>query len=419
MVYRGITYRLYPGSRKKADLLWQLCGTTRFLYNKLLSNCKQEYEKTGKSKVSFFDLNKLLTQLRQNIEEYPWLHKQALAPQRGATKALAFAYTKFFKNGAGFPKFKAKNRDTPSFQVLTGVKIKSNTIFVPKVGWLKFFGSNPYSHSTPVRYNVKNHCGKWYVSVLYKIDGHRISNNAAVGIDRNINNIALAYSGGTTELIDTTTPPLLETKVKRHQRALCRKEKGSKRRTKQKNVLARAWKRVANYRKNLAHQVSNHVAKRASTTVLEDLKIPAMSKSAAGSEDKPGTNVAAKCGLNKSILEQGWGQLQQYLSYKCKNLIKVNPAYTSQKCHQCGHVNKNNRVGRKFNCLSCGNQDHADLNAAKNILKSGLPDLKLVGPPELGRRSLAIRSTAQGDPCSLERSKICEIGSTPQRHYAT
>ena len=90
----------------------------------------------------------------------------------------------------------------------------------------------------------------------------------------------------------------------------------------------------------------------------------------------PGKNVKAKSGLNKSILDQGWGEFKRQLKYKLEwldgILIEVNPQYTSQKCSQCGYTNKQNRTTQQsFCCIACQYNEHADINAAKNILAAG------------------------------------------------
>ena len=110
--------------------------------------------------------------------------------------------------------------------------------------------------------------------------------------------------------------------------------------------------------------------------VVEALKIMNMSKSSKGTLDEPGRRVKAKSGLNKAILDQGWGEFRRQLAYKLDWLggvfLSVSPHHTSQKCHQCGHTSKENRPNQAtFHCQSCGFEMNADHNAAKNILSAG------------------------------------------------
>ena len=110
--------------------------------------------------------------------------------------------------------------------------------------------------------------------------------------------------------------------------------------------------------------------------VVEALKIKNMSKSAKGDLLNPGKQVAAKSGLNKSILDQGWGEFKRQLKYKLEwsngTYIEVAPQYTSQKCSKCSNINRANRINQhKFCCQSCYYTEHADINAALNILAAG------------------------------------------------
>src|SRR5690606_31413753 len=118
--------------------------------------------------------------------------------------------------------------------------------------------------------------------------------------------------------------------------------------------------------------------------VCEDLKVVNMSRSASGTLENKGRNVKAKSGLNKSILDQGWGMMIDMMDYKQQwhggLLIKVDPRYTSQTCFKCKHVAKENRrTQAEFECVECGHQENADINAAKNILSAGHAVLSVEG----------------------------------------
>jgi putative transposase len=103
-----------------------------------------------------------------------------------------------------------------------------------------------------------------------------------------------------------------------------------------------------------------------------------MSASAKGTIEEPGTHVSAKSGLNRRILDQGWGEFRRQLGYKLDwlggTLLLVDPRNTSRTCNACGHVSADNRVSQSaFKCIACGHASNADTNAAKNILgRAGL-----------------------------------------------
>ncbi|MFL6054151.1 MAG: RNA-guided endonuclease InsQ/TnpB family protein, partial [Actinoallomurus sp.] len=122
-------------------------------------------------------------------------------------------------------------------------------------------------------------------------------------------------------------------------------------------------------RKDWVEQTSTRLARRYDLIRVEDLKIKNMVRSACGTIAAPGKNVRAKAGLNRSIHAAGWGLLVTRLEDKAPGRVeKINPAYTSQICHACGHRAAENRESQAvFRCRACGHTDHADVNAAKNI----------------------------------------------------
>lgn len=128
--------------------------------------------------------------------------------------------------------------------------------------------------------------------------------------------------------------------------------------------------------------------------VVENLDTKAMTQSARGTVEQPGRNVKQKTGLNRSILAASWGGLEVKLAYKAGELVKVNPAHTSQTCSVCGHAHRDNRpLQAVFACRACGFRAHADHNAAVNILaRAGLPPRARPGPRDRGF------CTTRGDP---------------------
>ncbi|MBU6149720.1 MAG: transposase [Verrucomicrobia bacterium] len=195
-----------------------------------------------------------------------------------------------------------------------------------------------------------------------------------VGIDLGIGHFATLSNG---EHISALNRLKKHTNaLKRSQRKLSRKKKGRQNCKKHCKKLARKHKKIRNCRKDLLRKASITFSKNEAILVVEKLKIANMSGSAKRNKKEPGRNLKAKAGVNRSILDQGWGELLQYLSYKQKerggHLIFVDPRYTSQTCNRCGYVDTANRTSQAtFKCQSCGHEDHADVNAAKNILAAG------------------------------------------------
>ena len=170
-----------------------------------------------------------------------------------------------------------------------------------------------------------------------------------------------------------------EKRLRWEQRKLSRKyRKGPESRNfrKQKLRVARAHERAANMRRDFLHKTSTAVGETQAVVYVEDLKIRNMTKSARGTAETPGRNVRQKSGLNRSILSQGWGTFLSLLEYRPERnggrLVRVDPRNTSRTCFACGHVSAESRPDQStFRCVACDYCDHADANAAKNILRAG------------------------------------------------
>ena len=171
---------------------------------------------------------------------------------------------------------------------------------------------------------------------------------------------------------------------KRHKKRLAQYQKRMKRKIKfssnWKKAVAKVRKihtNIANARKDFLHKASTAISKNHAIVCIEDLKIKNMSSSAKGSIENPGKNVKQKSGLNRSILDQGWGEFRRQLQYKLSwnggLLLAVPPHHTSQTCPCCAFVSKENRLSQAhFSCIHCGYKNHADVVGAINILERGL-----------------------------------------------
>ncbi|HHM2006177.1 TPA: RNA-guided endonuclease InsQ/TnpB family protein, partial [Klebsiella pneumoniae] len=223
---------------------------------------------------------------------------------------------------------------------------------------------------------VSQHAGSWYISfqVEMEVDQPVHPSTSAVGLDAGVSKLATLSDGTVFEPVNSFKQN--QSRLARLQRQLARKVKFSANWKKQKARISRLHSHIANIRLDYLHKVTTTVSKNHAMIVIEDLKVSSMSKSAAGAADMPGRNVAAKSGLNKAILDQGWYELRRQLEYKQSwlggQVLAVNPAYTSQKCACCGHRSKENRKSQaNFVCLECGYKENADINGARNILAAG------------------------------------------------
>ena len=377
-VHRTVRYRLHPGSSRKHQQLHGTAGACRFVWNHMVGKLKDEYEFGIKPDWRYYAMEKVFTGLRN--DHYKWLQEYSAYTVKSSLQPIETAYREFFKDikaggklGRKPPQFHGKYTTIPSFPInYQSAKVTGNSLYVQKIGWMKLVGNNPYPDGEFKAGRIRYECGNWYAYLTYEVEAqaslpHPIRE---VGVDRNVSDGRWAVlSDGTKH-----SGPDLALKVarrRRYQRKLARQVKGSNRRKITKVRLQKAFAGERFARLNWAHHVSKKIAGRYDLAYIEALNTKGMTKSAKGTKAKPGKNVKAKSGLNRQILACGWGTLELCLNYKME-VRKVNPAYTSQTCHQCGHVAKANRPSQsEFKCLSCGHSDDADINAALNILASG------------------------------------------------
>ena len=210
---------------------------------------------------------------------------------------------------------------------------------------------------------------------------------------------AIGIDLGISKLITTSNSEVIkpknsfkanQIKLAALQRQLSRKVLFSQNWKKQNSKIQKLHHHIANIRHDYLHKITTTISKNHAMIACEDLKVANMSKSASGSVEKKGKNVKAKSGLNKSILDQGWGMMVNMLEYKQQwqggLLIKVKPRYTSQTCFNCQHIAKENRQSQsKFECVKCMYVANADVNAARNILAAGHAVLSVEGGRSKGR----------------------------------
>lgn len=322
---------------------------------------------------SFFTLGKWFTILRRSPGR-EWLTELPFSVVRHTLKRQADAWKRFFDGQGGKPKFKGRHCGM-GFTIPQDVRIRNGQIHIPKLGpvRLRRRGGSPHEAGVPKQAVFTPEGGKWFCTVFYEVVPQpQPDDGEAVGVDRNVGQCALS----TGEIIRLPDLARHEAHKRRYQRRMARQVKGSGRRRRTKEKLARTCRRMRGIRSNWAHQTSRRIANAAGAVVIEDLKTKGMTASAKGTADAPGANVKAKSGLNRAILASGWGLLERNLAYKAGRIVRVNPAHTSQTCPACGHVDRANRPHQStFRCQACGRSANADVNAAENIRRRGMAQL--------------------------------------------
>ena len=320
-------------------------------------------------------------------------------PLQQALKDLGRAYTNFFEGWAAHPTLRRKGQhasfrfpDRTQFQVDEG----TSHIRLPKLGRMRYRKSRGMrrliqahaGETVSVSEIVSNitlseNCGRWYASiqVQYEIPDPVHPSNSAVSIDLGVNNLAALSTGETIKPLNAHAQT--QTRRAKLQKQLKHKTKDSRNWQKLRARMARVDHRTANQRRDYLHKLSSAICKNHALIAIEDLPVVHLTAAAKGTLENPGVNVSQKTGLNRSILDQGWGEFRRQLEYKSAwagaVLVVVDPAYTSQQCSHCGHIDALNRQTQsEFCCISCGHQDHTDVNAAENILQAAFQNLLLI-----------------------------------------
>ena len=329
-----------------------------------------------------------LTELRAELD---WLRAGCQAAQQQALRIVDTAYANWWKNPSHFrrPTFRSKF-DAQGFGLagannfnLRQVNAKWAEVRVPKVGWVQFRLTRAWSDvakAKSCRFTL-DPSGRWHVSfpsAQPTID--RATTGAVVGIDRGVAN-TLADSEGVMDHAPSLTNKEVE-RLLRLERHLARQVKGSNRREHTRCQKAKLTASLVDRRRAWIEGSTTQLVLDYDVIVVEDLRITNMVRSAKGTVEKPGKNVAAKSGLNRAILAQCWGLWLQRLKEKAATcgvlVLEVSPRHTSRECRSCGHVAANNRESQAlFVCESCGYERHADTNAAQNIPERGMKNLGL------------------------------------------
>ncbi len=310
-------------------------------------------------------------------EDTEWLkeiHSQVLQQVlMQLDQAFKDAFSK--NNPKKLPRFKKKGQGG-SFRYPQGFKVDDDKVFLPKIGWVRFCKSREME-GVLKNITISERGDKWFISFGIEKevpDAIVYTSSSSIGIDLGITRFATLSNGEYYEPLNVFRR--IEKQLAKEQRSLARKVRGSNNWKKQKRVMGRLHTRIANIRQDFLHKLSTILSKSHAIVFMEKLLVANMSKSARGTLENPGTNVAAKSGLNKSILDQGWFEFRRLLAYKLEwlggRLMLVNPKNTSRTCPVCKYISKENRKTQaRFKCIECGYQENADLVAANNILALG------------------------------------------------
>lgn len=417
-----VRQRIYPTS-EAATAMTEFANHERFLYNLSVEQYEFAFRYRGfaahpneavKSRQHWPNSPERMRQLTELRAELDWLRDGCQTSQQQALRVVDKSYANWWKNPSHFhrPTFRSKF-DAQGFGLagannfdLRQINAKWGEVRLPKIGWVRFRLTRPWpdvASAKSCRFTL-DHSGRWHVSFpSAQPEVQRKQTGAILGIDRGVAN-TLANSEGEMDHAPALSAKETE-RLRRLERHLARQQRGSKRRERTRCQKAKVTATLVGRRRAWIEETTTQLVRDYDVIVVEDLKITNMVRSAKGTVENPGTNVAAKSGLNRAILAQCWGMWLQRLKEKAATcgvlVVEVSARNTSRECRACGHIAKNNRKSQAlFVCESCGYERHADTNAAHNILERGMKNLGLADGHAV---------TARGDsglPGSVKREAL-------------
>jgi putative transposase len=363
---QGYTFELRV-DEEPAHEMRRFAGSCRFVFNRALAFEQEIYALCG-FRPGYGELCAEMARWKKEPET-SWLEDAPSQALQQSLKNLEEAWKRHFESlkklkagtikpnqVVGEPQFKKKGQHD-SFRFPQGFELdqEKGRLFLPKLGWIRYRNSQEVLGEVR-NVTVRQTGGKWFISILTKRQVEQPVHpwTSAVGIDMGVVRFATLSTGKFIEPLNSFKEH--EDRLRKAQQALSRKEKYSKNWKKAKVEVQRIHARIANVRLDFLHKTSTPISKNHAMVVMENLQVRNMSRSAAGTVEQPGRNVKQKTGLNKSILDQGWGEFRRQMEYKMiwtgGLFVPVPPQNTSTTCPGCGNISKENRKTQaQFACV--------------------------------------------------------------------
>jgi putative transposase len=363
LIRKSFQFRLRL-TKKQTRILQALLDECRWLYNELLEQRKLCYEELNIS-LSKYEQSMFLPLLKAERPGLDIVHSQVL---QNVVDRLDKAFQAFFRRckagkKPGFPRFRGMHRYNSFCYPQSGFALVGNILKLSKIGNIRVKMHRPIEGEIKTCTLRRNASGEWDVSFSCEVNTEPLlPKQEAIGIDVGLEHFATLSTGQ-----EIPNPRFFKRGAKtlaKAQRKLSSLEKGTPKRRKQGKVVAKIHERIRNQRKDFCHKESKKIIDQYQYICIEDLNIK---------------NMVERSHFAKSITDASWNQFQQFLTYKAaeagRKLGLVNPAYTTQDCHRCGHREEKRLSERTHHCSHCGYKTSRDLNAAQNILALGLDGL--------------------------------------------
>jgi putative transposase len=362
MVEQAFRFRFYPTTEQES-LLRRTLGCVRLVYNRALAVRTEAWYERQES-IDYVQTSALLTQWKKQ-DDLQFLTEVSCVPLQQGLRHLQKAFSNFFAKRAKYPKFKKKRYGGSAEFTKSAFKWKNGQVFLAKckdalpIRWSRTLPEGCEPSTITVKLDAR---GRWHVSLL--VDNPNIKplppTEKSVGLDLGISSL-IATSDG--EKIANPKPfERLRKKLKRSQKSLSRKQKGSRNRDQARLRVARISAKIADSRQDFLHKLTTQLVRENQTIAVEDLAVK---------------NMVKNPKLARQIADAAWGELVRQLEYKAKwygrSLVKIDRWFPSSKrCGSCGHIVESLPLSvREWDCPSCGTHHDRDINAARNVLAVG------------------------------------------------
>jgi putative transposase len=362
MTQKSFKYRFYPTSEQET-LLKRTLGCTRLVYNRALAaRTEAWYER--QERVGYAQTSSLLTDWKKQ-DGLDFLNDVSCVPLQQGLRHLQTAFTNFFAGRAQYPNFKKKRNGGSAEFTKSAFKWRDGKLFLAKssesldIRWSRAIPIGAEPSTVTVKLSPS---GRWSVSLLVDIEIEPLPESPnSIGIDLGITSL-IALSTG-EKVANPKGFCALRTKLRKAQKSLSRKQKGSNNRYKSRLKVAKIHAQISDARNDFLHKLTTRLVRENQTIAVEDLDVKNMMKNRK---------------LALAISDASWGELVRQLEYKCdwygRTLVRIDRWFPSSKrCGSCGHiVDKLPLNVREWDCPKCGAHHDRDINASKNILAAGL-----------------------------------------------
>lgn len=341
----------------QATYLKRACGTARFSFNWALAEWQREYE--GGGKPSWAALSRKLNAIKRT--EFPWMLEVTSYAPAYAVQNLGVAFRRFFQKKSHYPKFKKKGV-SDSFEVHPNqTSIEEKRVRIPHLGWVRMRQGLRFPGKIK-GVVVSWKAGRWFLSVTLDTPESipQSESQAAVGVDLGVTALATLSTG--EKLVGPKPHRALTLRLRRLNKSLHRKVKGSRNRWKAKAKIARLHARIANIRTDALHKLTHRLTRDFGVVAVEDLNVSGMVKNRS---------------LARAVSDMGFGEFRRQLTYKAawrgvRVLVAGRFFPSSKLCSACGTLSEGMPLDIREWACSCGARHDRDINAAKNILAAGL-----------------------------------------------